>query len=255
MYRDGKVFSTTMREYVTSRSPEGLARRQEEICRWLLGNGAVKFGTFGDTHEPFVVHRQYPGEAPAAHVKINASWYKFGENLEMRQFAVEEYKALLREESGEWLQFSAVAGVPSGADGFAEMITQQVSRETGRQIEVVRIEKREGDFYVEPLSESDWGKETVLAEDVMTSGHSSIKAALALHRAGYTVVRVVVLVNREQGGPERLLHLDPPVPTQAVFTLQQILDFYRRTGWLTQEQWEQITQAEAEMREFLQSKE
>ena len=47
------------------------------------------------------------------------------------------------------------------------------------------------------------GQSAVLIEDVITTGGSIISAAEVLRNAGIVLKDVVVLVDREQGGPEQ----------------------------------------------------
>lgn len=52
-----------------------------------------------------------------------------------------------------------------------------------------------------PLSEGD---RVVIVEDVITTGGSSMKAIRAVEEMGCTVSKVIVIVDRQQGGPENL---------------------------------------------------
>ena len=48
------------------------------------------------------------------------------------------------------------------------------------------------------------GARVTVLEDVVTTGGSSIKAVNQLKEAGYTVKRVVTIVDREEGGQEAM---------------------------------------------------
>ena len=43
------------------------------------------------------------------------------------------------------------------------------------------------------------GKRVVIVEDVTTTGGSAIKAAEAIHASGATIVRVITIVDRQDG--------------------------------------------------------
>jgi len=74
--------------------------------------------------------------------------------------------------------------------------------------------------WIEGLLPSEGTKVTVL-EDVVTSGDSSIKAAKRLRDAGFTVERVITLVDRQEGGKEamKLVGLE----LTSVFTVKDFL--------------------------------
>ena len=58
-------------------------------------------------------------------------------------------------------------------------------------------------------------------EDVVTSGDSSIKAAKRLRDAGFTVERVITLVDRQEGGKEAMKLVG--VELTSVFTVKDFL--------------------------------
>lgn len=66
----------------------------------------------------------------------------------------------------------------------------------------------------------DPGTEVVLFEDVITSGGSSLKAMAALREAGVKVAAVVAVLDREEGGGEKIA---AEVPFYALCTLKELL--------------------------------
>lgn len=64
------------------------------------------------------------------------------------------------------------------------------------------------------------GQGVVLIEDVITSGGSSLKAMAALRDAGLEVKAVVAVLDREEGGGERI---SAEVPFRALCTLKELL--------------------------------
>jgi orotate phosphoribosyltransferase len=67
---------------------------------------------------------------------------------------------------------------------------------------------------------SSAGSRVVIVDDVVTTGSSTLKAIEAAEEHGFHVVKVVVLVDRLEGGNEKLSSLD--VPYEAIFTLTDI---------------------------------
>lgn len=66
------------------------------------------------------------------------------------------------------------------------------------------------------------GEETVVIEDIATTGQSALDAVEALRDAGADVNRVLVVVDREEGATERLAEAD--VELQALVTASELLD-------------------------------
>ena len=82
------------------------------------------------------------------------------------------------------------------------------------------------------------GERVVVLDDLITTGGSKIKAIAPLKEAGLQVQDIVVLIDREQGGREKLaahgyrLH--------AVFTLREMLDTLRAAGRITDQQYHTV---------------
>jgi orotate phosphoribosyltransferase len=62
-------------------------------------------------------------------------------------------------------------------------------------------------------------------EDVVTTGQSAMKAVERLRAAGYTVDRVLTLVDREQGGAE--FYAAQGLKFETVFTIRDLQTRYR----------------------------
>jgi len=70
------------------------------------------------------------------------------------------------------------------------------------------------------------GDRVVIVEDVITTGASTIKAVEAARREGLVVVKVVALVDRQEGGREETRKHVPAV--EAVCTRAELLEAYRK---------------------------
>ncbi len=64
------------------------------------------------------------------------------------------------------------------------------------------------------------GENVVLVEDVVTTGGAALNAIATLRQAGAEVLRVLVVVDREQGGAEAFAAVG--VPYEALFTSSEL---------------------------------
>jgi len=118
----------------------------------------------------------------------------------------------------------AVGGLTMGADPLAIAIALF----SAHQSHVVRwfsVRKDRKAHGLKKLVEGDLPDHTRVAvlEDVVTQGSSTLDAIDRLRTEGYTVVQAIALVDREQGGLDRIrdtLGLD--VPVGAIFTKTEL---------------------------------
>jgi orotate phosphoribosyltransferase len=64
------------------------------------------------------------------------------------------------------------------------------------------------------------GDQVVILEDVITTGASTLKAIQAARDFGLQVVKVLILVDRQEGGREAVAAMVPVV--EAVFTITEL---------------------------------
>lgn len=69
------------------------------------------------------------------------------------------------------------------------------------------------------------GSKVVIVDDVVTTGESTLTAIEGAQRAGFKVEGVIVLVDRQEGGGEKLREKD--FPLLAVFTRDDFMKLYR----------------------------
>jgi len=96
----------------------------------------------------------------------------------------------------------AVAGLTLGADPLVSGVAQAAAL-AGRPLDALIVRKEAkghgtGAWLEGPLPEA--GATITVLEDVVTTGGSSLKAVTQLRQAGYTVNRVVTIVDRQEGG-------------------------------------------------------
>ena len=103
-------------------------------------------------------------------------------------------------------QAVAVAGLTLGADPLVSGVAQAAAL-TGRPLDALIVRKEAkghgtGAWLEGPLPAA--GSRITVLEDVVTTGGSSLKAVKQLREAGYTVERVVTIVDRQEGGLEAM---------------------------------------------------
>ncbi len=116
----------------------------------------------------------------------------------------------------------AVAGLTLGADPIVTAVSV-VSALENRPIPALIVRKEAKGHgtmaYIEGPS-LPAGAKVVVLEDVVTTGQSAMKAVERLRAAGYSVDRVIALVDREQGGAQ--LYQQSGLDFQAVFSIKDI---------------------------------
>jgi orotate phosphoribosyltransferase len=101
----------------------------------------------------------------------------------------------------------AVAGVELGGCPLASAVAL-TSHQRGTPLDAVYVRKDAKDHGSRRLLEGNTrlptGARIALLEDVVTTGGSTLKAAVKLREAGYVVAGVVALVDRLEGGREAI---------------------------------------------------
>jgi orotate phosphoribosyltransferase len=124
----------------------------------------------------------------------------------------------------------AVAGLTLGADPIVSAVSI-VSALENRGIPALIVRKEAKGHgtkaYIEGPTLAE-GANVVVLEDVVTTGRSAMKAVERLRDAGYTVGRVISLIDRLQGGAE--FYQSVGLEFQAVFTIEDIQQRYRKMG-------------------------
>ena len=123
------------------------------------------------------------------------------------------------------LPIDAVAGVVLGGCPLASAVAL-TSFQRGAAIDAVYVRKATKDHGSARRVEGDAGlaegASIVVVEDVVTTGGSTLEAIGCLREQGYTVVAVVALVDRLEGGAEALAAAG--VRFRALYTRSDFLD-------------------------------
>lgn len=116
----------------------------------------------------------------------------------------------------------AIAGLTLGADPIVSSVST-VGVYENRTITPLIIRKEAKGHgtqaYIEG-PELPEGSKVVVLEDVVTTGQSALKAVERLQQAGYTVERVLSLVDRQEGGAE--LYAEKGLQFEAIFSIQDL---------------------------------
>ncbi|MBF2014409.1 MAG: orotate phosphoribosyltransferase [Rivularia sp. T60_A2020_040] len=126
------------------------------------------------------------------------------------------------------LDTQAVAGLTLGADPIVSAVSV-VSALESRPIPGLIVRKEAKGHgtkaYVEGPNLPEAAKVVVL-EDVVTTGRSAMKAVTRLRDAGYTVNRVISLIDRQQGGAEYYQSVN--LQFEYVFSITDIQERYKQ---------------------------
>ena len=121
----------------------------------------------------------------------------------------------------------AVAGLTLGADPIVSAVSV-VSVYENKPIPALIIRKEAKGHgtmaYIEGPNLPQ-GAKVVVLEDVVTTGQSALKAVERLQTAGYTVDRVISLIDRLQGGGA--LYESAGLQFEALFTIEDLQKRYR----------------------------
>lgn len=133
--------------------------------------------------------------------------------------------ALIRkEQAARKLTLHAVGGLTMGADPVAMAVGMYSHRSQDEpRLQVFSVRKSPKAHGQARLIEGNFkrGDAVVVVDDVITRGDSTIAAIKAVENEGGSVAFVVVLVDRQQGGREKIEALGHPV--LALFTKNDLL--------------------------------
>lgn len=122
---------------------------------------------------------------------------------------------------------TAAGGLTLGADPIANALSV-ISFQRGRPIKSFIVRKDVKDHGVINAVEGNVrpGEQVAIIDDVITTGGSTITAIERAQQKGLVVERVIVFIDREEGGKENILAHAPRV--DAVLTRTEIMARYRR---------------------------
>jgi orotate phosphoribosyltransferase len=124
------------------------------------------------------------------------------------------------------LACDAIVGVPRAGEPFAKMHARVANKHC---LELAKSERGDQRKIVPPLKPFPEGVRTVVVVDgLVTGGNSKLQAAEALAGKGVEVTDVVVLIDLEQGGREKLAKRG--INLHSVFTSTELFDLLMGLG-------------------------
>ena len=119
------------------------------------------------------------------------------------------------------LDVQGIGGLTMGADPLAHAAAL-ISFQKGKPVNAFSVRKFSKEHGAGGLIVGDVhpGDRVVIVEDVVTTGGSTIKAIQAAREFGLQVIKVIIMVDREEGGGETVAALVPRV--EAVFKISQL---------------------------------
>ena len=126
------------------------------------------------------------------------------------------------------MDIKGVGGMTMGADPLVAATTV-ISHEQGRPLHGLLVRKEAkghgtGQF-VEGLGNFSTGDRVAMLEDVVTTGGSLLKACDRIRDAGLSIVAVCAILDREEGGREKLR--EAGYDLLALFTRAELVDLAR----------------------------
>lgn len=122
------------------------------------------------------------------------------------------------------IKVDAVGGLTLGGDPLVSAVAL-VSQLEGDPILAYIVRKEAKGHgtgaWIEGIKNIPPGARVAILEDVVTSGDSSLRAIARSEEAGFAVVRVVALVDRQEGGKKRLK--EKGYDLDAIFTRDELL--------------------------------
>ena len=156
-----------------------------ELCRVLNKIGALEFGTFKLTSgktSPYYIDLRIVPSFPDAFQKV-----------------CDLYVKLIEKDLGV-KKFERVAGIPTAGIPFASLVAYHLKKPFLYIRPKARLHGRER--RIEGILMP--GDRVLLVDDLITTGKSLRKAVAAIRAEGGVVTDAVVLVDREEGGKEKM---------------------------------------------------
>jgi uridine monophosphate synthetase len=204
------------------RTPEGLTPRQRAFADGLLASGAVRFGAFR-----LKLHEQQP-DAPLSPIYVNLRVLRsYPDALDATVAALAELIA------ANGLRCDCYADVPMAATPLVAVLSHltRVPMITPREAKTHGAGGNINGAFTP-------GQTALVIDDVVTHAESKIEAIKVLEANRLVVRDVIVLVDREQGGPAAIAAAGYTL--HAAVTISQLLDYWRATGGITQEAYDQV---------------
>jgi orotate phosphoribosyltransferase len=123
------------------------------------------------------------------------------------------------------ISLDAVGGMELGAYPIATAVSDAIFRATGEKVRAFVVRKESKQHGIQGLIAGNArpGDRTLIVDDVVTAGSSTIKAIKGARQAGLAVARAIVLIDREEEDGRMNVEAQG-VSLEALFTLSELLD-------------------------------
>jgi len=127
------------------------------------------------------------------------------------------------------LELAGVGGLTFGADPIA-VATAFVSEMKQQPVNAFSIRKEQKDHGIIKWVEGDLqpGDRVAILEDVVTTGGSTIKAVERAESEGLEVVKVITLIDRQEGGIEKIKNYIESV--SSIITRDELIHHYKKNS-------------------------
>ncbi len=124
------------------------------------------------------------------------------------------------------LHINAIGGLTQGADPIA-VATAMVSGIKDDPINAFVVRKKAKDHGLKNLIEGNIhnGDRVVIVDDVVTTGQSTIEAIENAKKQNLNIVKVIVLIDRQEGGRENIESHN--IPFESIFTKDDLIKLYK----------------------------
>lgn len=136
--------------------------------------------------------------------------------------------------------FDFIVDIPDAGTPFGDQAMRVLRLSDAHRLWLTKIKRDDGTRYIGPLKEikEPYKGSVILIDDLVTAAGTKLEAIAQLEAAGYRVVLVLVLIDREAGGIEQLR-----ARNVNIVAAMKVSDMLRRlvdTGVLTREKEEEI---------------
>lgn len=131
------------------------------------------------------------------------------------------------------LWYTHVAGIPNAGTPFAEAFYEVACEADQSHYDLLWLDKLRLPNGKRQIGEIEYGRHNpgdrvILVDDLITRADSKLEAMASLRKANLEIAGLIVLVDREQGGAEKIKASG--VPFVSVYTLTELLGIYVDQG-------------------------